>query len=100
MDEIKGYMARRVLAGVAFLDHTLGPVWDTQVNLSILDMAHCYGCVLGQLEGDFWMAVRDYGIDDPTQLGFDADWEVTSPWMLDRLWAYVIKARRNARNEN
>jgi hypothetical protein len=45
----------RVAAGAAWLDANR-PSWWQRINLDTLDLSLNCGCVLGQLDGDFWDA--------------------------------------------
>lgn len=66
-------VADRVAAGAAWLDDHQ-PGWVDRIDAAQLDLEDCKECVLGQLFGDFAVAVRhQFGNDDEmvSRLGFE-----------------------------
>ena len=50
---------RRARKGAKLLDSQgMQIAWRGQVNRATLDMKHCNRCILGQVYGEFWAAVR------------------------------------------
>jgi hypothetical protein len=99
----------RVAAGAAWLDANR-PGWWQRINLATLDLTLGCGCILGQLDGNFYdapeviqastiHALKEFA----APLGFLADTdneERLSEWeeyaALTAAWRTLIQARRNA----
>jgi hypothetical protein len=89
--------AERVAAGVALLDQKR-PGWDAEVDLTLLLLASCDRCVLGQLYGDYSRATDVFDEDDyPEQYGFDLfEGDPLTYEDLTAEWKRVITERRQA----
>jgi hypothetical protein len=94
--------AERVAAGAAHLDR-LCPGWAHLVDPDSLDMSLSGWCVLGQVFGNFWTAIREIfpALDDveasrlAAQEGFQADgWKNDDDYhRLRDAWLAEIAAR-------
>jgi hypothetical protein len=98
-------LPERVAAGSGFLDEAYGPDWPERINLYRLNLNSCSRCILGQLEGDYAVAIEQLGItqDEAVARGFDvasADYHGSfgSAVMADltALWREQIEGRRAA----
>lgn len=84
-----------VARGVALLDEKV-PDWRERINPEVLEMRHCFDCVIGQLFGDF-DEVTQLGPIWPTEFGFDITGEdVQGTW---RNWEALNAAWRDALTE-
>lgn len=101
-----GY-APRVQAGIEFLNER-DPGWYWKVEPDLLAMGSAEDCVLGQLYGDFFDGVAQFGWayghhpyvgPDVYVHGFDVDprdngFSFTAYNQLNRLWSYAIRRLR------
>jgi hypothetical protein len=94
--------------GVEFLDEHL-PGWVEKIDLDTLDLAVPCMCVLGQLEGDFWLAMAHHGHAEVNEFGTirpDWDWShahgFSRPTVFDyaqyqaltNTWKHRVEMRR------
>ena len=96
----------RARKGAKLLDSQMEIAWRGQVDRATLDMKHCKRCILGQVYGDFWAAVRrlfnGWADEDDTdtrvsQHGFSLDMEDLEDhedldWVtLQQAWETVLR---------
>ena len=100
---------RRARKGAKLLDsQLLVSNWRGQVNRATLDMKHCNRCILGQVYGDFWAAVRrlfngwadedgtdervaQHGFSLPTDNDDLAEQEDLDWYTLQQAWETVLR---------
>lgn len=90
-------LEQRAQAGAEFLDENI-PGWEERVNPNRLIMNDCLSCVLGQLYGDFDVALDelDMTYEEATNYGFFLDinrgffQEYTE---LTEIWRDLIRSR-------
>lgn len=100
----------RVAAGAAWLDahepdYYAPDPWYERIEVEHLQLTSTCNCVLGQLWGNYWTAVREQALGDTAPLGFNvrahllvAD-RIAEVAALEAEWYRVITARRAARAE-
>lgn len=79
----------RVANGCAWLDEHK-PGWRGLINADRLNIDDPCNCILGQLYGDFYKAVKEQGIgySNVDRLGFDGD----KDFALTRAWKEELNA--------
>lgn len=91
-------LARRIKAGMAVLDQKFGRgSWEGNIHFSTLDLACKYGCVIGQIFGNYndqlgFPAGILVGLN-PVELGFMEDELIRFP-ILTRGWKNAIQKRQ------
>lgn len=92
-------IAQRVRNGAEWLDENR-PGWVNEIDLGRLELTSPCLCILGQLWGNYWSAVREMSLGDTAPLGFEvrphllvAD-RVAEVDDLEGEWRRVIEARR------
>lgn len=92
---------QEIARGMEWLDH-MHPGWELLIDLGKLDLQSSCACMLGQLEGDYWTALDNYGWYDTTvqndaaQFGFSVRYDLVNGhhWgILTEEWATAIKQR-------
>lgn len=87
--------------GAALLDER-DPEWVAKMpeDLAELDVSKCTRCPLGYWAGDFDLGMRNLGISDPAEYGFDRPWRPGCddiPWRLFKAaWQSEITVRRES----
>lgn len=90
---------RRPLRGAALLDATR-PGWDTRINLTRLNIASPWNCVLGQEYGHYQDGTRQLSLDDWADTrdhGFNSGYGRTGQLqmiLLTGIWMLIIISRR------
>lgn len=107
MDTAMPNFGERAAKGATFLD-SRNPGWYKDIEIGILDMHSVFDCVLGQVFGDFFIAVEDLGllVLDTYDYGFDIpvrEQGTTVPnsplWRaLESSWKAEINKRRENAN--
>lgn len=92
----------RVESGAAWLDEHR-PGWVDRINLDRLIMSSKCGCILGQVDGDYFETIKAFNVDAERAeeaavlLGFQASHEGTYGYgELEDAWRDHITARRAA----
>lgn len=77
--EVPDEVRHRVGQGALLLDHRYGSTWFTKIDILTLDIGSCFKCILGQLFGEYDLALRRLNSEDleegfdPPDMGFDKD---------------------------
>lgn len=70
-------MAERVRAGVKWMDDNAPGGWRGRINLRTFNMEEPCRCVIGQVFGDYWDVLVDFGVVEDERAEEDAQaWEV------------------------
>lgn len=88
----------RVAKGAAWLDEKQRG-WERRINVAELMMSDCYECVLGQIFGDFFVAVVSERLANPVEYGFNL--YACNPLQFQGLrdtWVTLIKERFDTGN--
>jgi hypothetical protein len=64
----------RVMKGITFLDNAYGPEWSHKINWEELDIRDSRKCILGQLEGDYYIALKKFNAS--LAFGYDHGFDI------------------------
>lgn len=79
----------RVLAGAAALDRLSLTDWVDRIDLDTLDVDNVESCVLGQLYGRYWRAVRVLSQAD----GVASNWSAHTEWARCHGFDVILNGR-------
>jgi hypothetical protein len=94
-----------IKAGMDWLDHAV-PQWEARIDLTTLDMTNPCGCILGQIEGDYYRALTrlfpEMTLDEQDEWAeehglYTANLGTSDAWrVLTREWKLALIRRRRA----